>query len=339
MNLRVRYSLILFSLLVFSCSAYAQANQYCQEENLNAPINSPNDRLPFIYGNISLKGFQSGAKLPRVTVMLLDTQSSPSRWTIDKSGNYCLRMRTRSGGILVVEVDGMEVARRNLSAYGPSQQREDFEISQAQLKQTNAPGVVSAKYYYPVNPKTADLYRKTAEAESKKDAEKAIEHLTKIVSIDPSDFIGWAKLGIIYLEKNSFPESEAALKKSVEIKAEYTPAWIHIGLLRVAQKQFDAASETFKHVTKLEPASPTAFRLLGEAYLQARKGTLAVEALNKAIQLDPVGMAECHLLLGRLYDLAGAKPLATREYKLFLSKVPDHPDKKKFEKFIKDNPE
>ncbi|MBP6003166.1 MAG: hypothetical protein KA746_07010 [Pyrinomonadaceae bacterium] len=52
-----------------------------------------------------------------------------------------------------------------------------------------------------------------------------------------------------------------------------------------------------------------------------------------------IGMAECHLLKARLYDLAGAKNLASHEYKTFLAKVTEHPEKKKFEKYIKDNPE
>ena len=50
-------------------------------------------------------------------------------------------------------------------------------------------------------------------------------------------------------------------------------------------------------------------------------------------------MAECHLQLAHLYELAGAKKLAAHEYALFMAKVPDHPDRKKFEKYIKDNPE
>ena len=40
-----------------------------------------------------------------------------------------------------------------------------------------------------------------------------------------------------------------------------------------------------------------------------------------------------------LYDLAGAKQHATREYKAFLAKVPDYTDRKKLEKYIRDNPE
>jgi Tfp pilus assembly protein PilF len=79
--------------------------------------------------------------------------------------------------------------------------------------------------------------------------------------------------------------------------------------------------------------------LLGEGYLQNKQGTLAVQALDEAIRLDPIGQAECHLLKGHLYELAGAKQLATKEYKVFLAKVPDHPDKNRLEKFIATNPE
>lgn len=88
----------------------------------------------------------------------------------------------------------------------------------------------------------------------------------------------------------------------------------------------------------LDPKSARVFQLLGEAYLEERQRTLGAEALNEAIRLDPVGMAECHLQLAHLYDLAGAKHLASCEYKIFLKKVRDHPDKKKLEKYVKDNP-
>ena len=339
MKLSFKCCLIFFLFLAFDCLIYAQATEYCVEENPNTPIDSPFARLPIIYGKVKLNGFPSGQKLPRITILLMDTQSSPSRWTVEKSGNYCFRMRSRSGGTLIVEIDGVEVERRIISSFGPGQHREDFEIYHDRKDKSTAPGVVSAKFYYPVNPKTVELYQKTADAENKKNIEKAIEYLKQIVTIDPLDFTGWAKLGVLYLQKKMLSEAEAAFKKSLELKAEYTPALIQIGLIRVHQNEFEAASEIFKQVTTLEPDSAIAFRLLGESYLQNRKGNLAVEALNQAIRLDPDGMADCHLLLGRLYDLAGAKQLATREFKLFLKKVPDHPDKKKFEKYIKDNPD
>jgi hypothetical protein len=41
--------------------------------------------------------------------------------------------------------------------------------------------------------------------------------------------------------------------------------------------------------------------------------------------------------MGALYNIAGAKNLAANEYKLFLQKRPDHPDRQEMEKYIAEN--
>ncbi|MDQ3798453.1 MAG: tetratricopeptide repeat protein [Acidobacteriota bacterium] len=337
MNLSGKYGLIFISLLLLAFNANAQVDDICSESGLNPSLDSPFAHVPYVFGHIVLKGYDPAAKLPNVTVIFEDGPQLTTRLSVGKSGNYCFR-RKSSSGTLIIEVDGIVVTRRTLTAFGSAQQREDFEIYTTQSPKP-PPGVVSAKFVHPTNPKTVELYKKAVEAENKKNIGQAIEQLKEIVSIDPADFIAWAKLGVLYVEKNSFPEAEAAFRKSLELKIEYTPAWVHVGRMRVAQKQFEAAIEIFKHVTTLEPTSARAFQLLGEAYLQARQGTLGAQALNEAIKLDPIGMAECHLLLAHLYQLANAKQLAAREYKIFLTKVPNHPDKKKFEEFIRNNPE
>jgi hypothetical protein len=65
---------------------------------------------------------------------------------------------------------------------------------------------------------------------------------------------------------------------------------------------------------------------------------LGLEALDQAIKVDPIGMADCHLIKGNLFELNGAKQLAAAEYKQFLTKVPDYKEKKRLEKFIAANP-
>lgn len=339
MNPTIRFVLIFFALIVLANNVSAQVDEICAESGITPSLDSPFAHVPYVYGKIVLKGFDPSAKFPKVTIILVDGQQSRERWTINKSGNYCFRRKSSGGATLTVEVNGIEAAQRTLPSFGSSQQREDFEIYATQSQKSAPPGVVSTKFSYPVNPKTVELYKKTVEAEGNKDLKKAIEHLKEIVSIDPADFIAWAKLGSFYFGQNSLSEAEAAFRKSLELKIEYTPAWINMGKIRLVQKQFEAAIEIFKHAASLDPTFARTFQLLGEAYLQARQGTLGEQALKEAIRLDPIGMAECHLLLAHLYELAGAKHFATREYKLFLTKVPDHPDKKKFEKYIKNNPE
>jgi hypothetical protein len=326
----------IFVLALFIAGANGQADEICSEFGITPSLDSPFAHIPYVFGRVVLKGFDPGAKPPKVTIALTGQQST-DRQILGKSGNYCFRIRG-TGGSLLVEVNGVETARRSLPSIGGSQQREDFDIYSTASQRTIPPGTISAKFSHSQNDKTIELYKKAAEAEKRKDVVKAVGYLKEAVSIDAADFIGWAKLGSLYYEQNSLPEAEAAFRRSLEQKVEYTPAWIYVGRIRVAQKQFGAAIEIFKHAASLDSISARTFQLLGEAYLQARLGTLGVQALNEAIRLDPIDMAECHLQLAHLYQLAGAKQMAAKEYRIFLEKVPDHPDKKKFAKFIKENP-
>ena len=109
------------------------------------------------------------------------------------------------------------------------QQREDFEIYAPQSQRSGPPTVVSAKFTHPTNPKTSELYKKVVDAEASKDKLKAIELLKQIVALDAADFIAWAKLGSLYFEQKNLTDAEAAFRKSLENKIEYTPAWIFMG--------------------------------------------------------------------------------------------------------------
>jgi cytochrome c-type biogenesis protein CcmH/NrfG len=331
-------ALIVFAFAAFADTATAQIEEICSELGITPGLDSPFAHVPYVYGRVVLRGFDGSAKPPKVVVTYADAQLTSQRWTIDKSGNYCFKRRG-GGGEILVEVNGVEAGRRSLPAFSEAQLREDFEIFSNSAQRPAPPGVVSAKFSHPKNDKTVELYQKAADAEAGKEPAKAIEFLNEIVAVDRADFIAWAKLGSLYFDQNKLSDAEAAFRKSLELKPEYTPAWIFAGKIRIAQKQYDAAIGVFKRATELDPTSARAFQLLGEAYLQAKKGTLGAEALNEAIRLDPIGMAECHLRLAKLYDLAGAKHLATREFKAFLAKVPDYTDRKKLEKYIKDNPE
>ncbi len=330
--------LLVFLLVIVSGAANAQIDEICGEAGATPGLDSPFAHVPYVYGRVTLKGVEANAKRPKVVVFLTEGQRTAGRWDVDKSGNYCFK-RAGSGGELRIEVDGTEVTRRTLPSFGSAQQREDFEIEVNSSRKVPPVIVVASKFSYPRNDKTADLYAKAAAAEAAKDLANVIEHLKQIVAIDPADFIAWAKLGTVYFQQDKLAEADAAFRRSIEQKVDYTPAWITVGQLRAAQKQYPAAIQIFLHAIELEPASARAYQLMGEAYLLNKQGTLGAEALNQAIKLDPVGMVECHLQLAHLYELAGAKKLATHEYKTFLEKVPDHKDRKKFEKFIQENPE
>lgn len=329
-----------FVILMFLViSVRAQADEVCREfgETPSREFGTNRRLVPYIYGRIIIKGLDSTAKLPRVTAIFSDSAQTGVRQVLGKSGNYCFK-KLGSGATLIVDIDGLEIARRTFTDLGARQQREDLEIYPQQTSQTLPPGVISVKPSRPPNEKTTGLYKQAAEAEREKQPENAIKFVKEIVAIDPSDFIAWTKLGSLHISVNSNSDAEIAFKSALAAKADYAPALVNYGILKAVQREYPVAIDLFERAVKAEPDSARGYRFLGEAYLQNRQGTLGLAALDKALSLDPVGMAECHLLKARLYDLVGAKKLAAAEYKQFIKKVPDHPDKKQYEKYIKQNP-
>lgn len=292
---------------------------------------------PVVFGKVNLQGFE-GSKLPKITVTLYDRNRNEHRYTIDRNGFFCFRGVDGGGGTIAIDVDGNEVERRSLgsSTVQLRQHRQDFDIYASGPVQKL--GTISAKYIYQRDAANTVLFDKAAEAEQKKDLKGAAALLREVLGNDPRDYVAWARLGSVYFEMNDFKLAEKAYTESIRFKPDFSFAMMNMGRIYLAQNDPTAAIKYLERATQLEPNAPRGFQLLGEAYILIKKGTLGVEALNEAIRLDPIGMADSHLLMAVLYDRAGAKSWASREYKLFLEKRANHPDKNKFAKYIKDNP-
>jgi tetratricopeptide (TPR) repeat protein len=110
-----------------------------------------------------------------------------------------------------------------------------------------------------------------------------------------------------------------------------------LGRVRMAEKKYEAAVEPLTGALKISPTSAEADYLLGEAYLQMKRGSKAVGYFQDALKLEPIKMADAHLRLAALYNGAGLKDKAAAEYERFLKKKPDYPDRKKLERYIAEN--
>lgn len=320
------------------CFAQGQADDICREygETPTREFDSVGRAVPYVFGKVKMSGPQAFLDKLQVAVIYSDNRRPATRLVLGRSGNFCFR-RVSAGGLLVLEIDGVEQTRRPVPDLAVIRHREDFEITAPDDASNAPPGVISTKFIRPPNEKTSDLYKKAAQAESSKRTDEAIAFVKRIVETDPQDFIAWAKLGSLHLSKSALSDARTAFERSLSIQADYPPALLNLGIVKAMLNDVPGAIELFQRAATADPRSASAYRYLGEAYLQNRQGTLGLAALDKALELDPVGMAECHLLKARLYDLAGAKNLAAAEYKAYLAKVPDSPERKKFEKYIKEN--
>ena len=317
---------------ILASNAHSQSTaEICGETGAGATwLNTP-----FVFGKISLNGFDM-ASLPKITVVLYEPSQRDYRYTIDRSGSYCFRRVNAGGGTITIEIEGAEVIRRSLPG-GTGPVREDFELSPMPPPKSKPPSAISAKFVYARKDPNQALFKKAVEAERGQDYKKAVESLTTIVESDPADYVAWAKLCEINYLDNKIDDARSNCIKSIQANKDYPPAIVNLGQILLVQSLPDKAVEFLELATQLDPTYPRAFQLLGEAYALLKKPDVATSALNDALRLDPDGMAQSHLLLAALYDAKGEKQRAAAEYEAFLKKKPGHPDKKKFEKYVKDN--
>jgi tetratricopeptide (TPR) repeat protein len=294
-----------------------------------------------LFGDIKIDDSKADTPAPlSVTVILYDRSLKVvGRQNVSSRGRYRFTNLLRDEDYeIVLEVEGVEIARQRLNLLDPSDIgiRQDFEFEwkarNAAARQT--PGVVSAEDVYNRSSINKSLFQKAQEAAQKKKYEEATSLLKQILLNDKLDFPVWALLGTLYVVQEKDDEAEKAYLSALEAKPSYVVALMNLGKLRGRQKRFDQAIEPLTRAVELRPTSGEANLMLGEAYLQIRKGSKAIPYLDEAARL---GKAEAHLRLGWLYNAAGLKDKAVVEYEEFLKKSPDSPERQKLEKYISAN--
>jgi tetratricopeptide (TPR) repeat protein len=261
-----------------------------------------------------------------------------ARQRVGNGGRYRFNNVFNGDYYLAVELDSLEIARLPvlISINAVEHIRQDLELRWKGAAR-NAPGVVSAENSYNRSSQNRALYQKAAQEIESKKFSQAIETLRSLVEADPRDFPAWTDLGMVYFIQKDLEAAENSYASAINVKPDHVPALVNLGRARLARKNNEGAVEALEAALKANPGSATANYFLGEAYLALKKGSKAVGFLNEALRLDPVGMADAHLRLGALYNLAGYKDRAAAEYEQFLQKKPDHPDRKRLSEYIEAN--
>ena len=241
---------------------------------------------------------------------------------------------------LAVEFDGSEIARIPImiSASSPDDIRQDLELKwKSRAGGGGATGTVNVADTYQRTSETKSLYLKASQEIAAKNFTQATQSLRAVVAADPKDFPAWTDLGMVYFLQKDLDAAENSYQSAIAAKPDHVSALVSLGRVRIAKKNNEGAVEPLEAALKADPKSAPANYFLGEAYLALKKGSKAVGYLNAALDIDPVGMADAHLRLGALYNLAGYKDRAVTEYEQFLATKPDYPERKKLEEYIQAN--
>lgn len=304
--------------------------------------NEGNGQDARLSGSVEIQGLTDQSKAGSLSIAVYANGVFVARQNVKNGGAYSFNNLPKLGVTLVVEFDNQEIGSFPIGTLTPPPMpnRKDVFLTWINVqKAKEANEVVNAlRNAYTRTEPNQKAFEKAISAAKDKNPGNAVKLFKQIVEKDPADFVAWSELGNMYFREEKFDESEAAFTKSVELKSDFLPALINLGKVRLSQKKFDPAVEALSKAIETAPDSAEAHHFLGEAYLQAKKGSKAVVHLNKALEIAPQEKAEIHLRLAMLYNAAGLKDRASAEYKAFLAKVPDHPEKAKFEKYITENP-
>lgn len=335
---RLNAAALLF--LAFSAGGAAQDDEVRQGSGIPVEIGEnlrAGDRMN-VSGRVLLEGAKNLKRPPIITVIINYAGATADRTIANDAGYFVIRNVPRNNVALIVEVDGIEVARQPIVSPPMGNPRIDYTLPwPPAVPVDKKPGVVSAEPAYKRTDKNEEIYQRALAALKVGERQTAVGFFDQLLAADPNDYVAWTELGTIFFKANSLDNAEACYFKAIELKKDYFVALLNLGKLYLTRKQFDNAIIALSNAVKISPASADAHHFLGESYLQTKKGSSALFHFNEAIKLAPLEKADLHLRIANLFDAAKLKDKAAAEYRAFLMKVPDYADRVKLEQYIKDN--
>ena len=305
-----------------------------------AQIEAMRERGPHtLYGDVKVEAEQRDESVKPLSLevqLYIINGTLIGRQTVTVPGRYRFMDLPNAEYDIVVMNENTEVARIRVrvQAVYKNDFRQDIILEARTDHRINKAATISASDVYERTGANKSLFEKSQKAVDEKKYDEALDLLTRLVAADAKDFQAWTELGTVQLLRNNLEEAEIDYRHAIQERPTFTLALLNLGRLLSAQKKYEAAIEPLDQAVKSSSTSAEANFLLGEAYLQIKKGSKAVPYLNEAARL---GKPEAHLRLAALYNAVGMKTKAAEQYEEFLKKRPDYKDRKTLEQYISEN--
>lgn len=304
------------------------------------PTELPSGRIFTMYGDLAIIELDAGVPPNTMFDLVLYSRESRvndevARQRVGKNGRYSFNNIVEGNYLIAVELDNVEIARVaiHIAQRKHKPLRQDMSLTWSPSLRAKRE-FVSARESYNRSVQPRKLFDKAMNQINDNELPKAVATLRSIVEADPKDHQSWNELGLVYFVQRNFNAAENSFSKAIEVKPEYITAFVNLGRARLAQRKIEDAIAAFQSGLEKDPKSAVTHYFLGEAYFAARKESIGVEHMNEALKLDSVGMANAHLRIAGVYNLAGRKDLAAIEYNEFLKKKPEYPDGQRLRDYI-----
>ena len=258
------------------------------------------------------------------------------RQSVGIQGRYRFMDVANGDYVLVIEANGEEMVQIPLliNEFKSTDLRRDLELTWRPQSQPVPVKARDGRAMYARSKQSEALFDQ-AQIEFEKSPATAGTTLQSLLDVDPADYEAWTELGSIRFRQGREQEARKNYRQALSLHSEYVPALLNLGKLEIVSGEFDLSIDLLMGTVGLAADLAEAHYLLGEAHLQVKKGSKAVEYFQRALELQPGVFAEAHLRMAILYDAAGYPKMAIREYQRFLSKRPGSPKRAELEAYIK----
>lgn len=262
--------------------------------------------------------FADGRPAPRGIHVRLESAEGGAEADLDTvQGGKCQFVQTTSG-VFIVRISEKNYKEASSRVELIASPRAYVTLDLVPLKKEPAPEA----FVPPTDPADAvsvkDLaipeparmeFSKGEEALRAKNTDESLKHLQKAIKLYDAYPQAYRMLGDAFVEKQQWPEAEAALKKSISLQPDLAPAYFDLGALRNQTKNYAGAEEALKKGLELTPDATVGKYELAKTYWALGRWQDAAPLAADTVKALP-DLAAAHVLLANIRlkqrDAAGA---------------------------------
>ena len=157
------------------------------------------------------------------------------------------------------------------------------------------------------------LFYLALEAHQQGDYDKAIEHYTEAIKLNPNYARAHNNRGVAYYNTKDFKYAMVDYTEAIRLNPNFFQAYNNRGSVYYAKKQYDKAIKEYDEAIKLNPNYARAYYNRGVTYALTRRYNKAIEDYTRVIELNP-NNAEAYYIRGIAYSAKGKYNKAIEDY-------------------------
>lgn len=154
---------------------------------------------------------------------------------------------------------------------------------------------------------------------------KALQRLSRAISLYPQYAPAYNNLGVVYGHMNDAPHEREALEKAISLNDHFVPAYVNLAKFCLKQQNSAQAETLLESANRVEPRNVETITLLAEAQLLNKHFDAAIASARNAHGLLQEHPAVVHYIAARALERENRLPEAIAELKVFLKEEPQGP--------------